>query len=56
MTTGYQADTLSPLIYGYWKRRFAVASDVAGRTFTLNGTTYAILGVAPPRFGGDVVG
>src|SRR5712692_4143110 len=42
--------------YGYWKRRFALAPDVVGRTFTLNGTTYTILGVAPQRFAGDVVG
>ena len=42
--------------YGYWERRFALAADVVGRTFTLNGTTYTILGVAPSRFTGDEVG
>ena len=50
---GYPVAVIS---YGYWKRRFALAPDVVGRTFTLNGTTYTILGVAPPRFRGDVVG
>jgi predicted permease len=42
--------------YGYWKRRLALSPDVVGRTFTLNRTTYIILGVAPQRFTGDVVG
>ena len=42
--------------YGYWLRRFGLAPDVAGRTFTLNGTTYTILGVTPKDFHGDWVG
>jgi predicted permease len=42
--------------YGYWLRRFGLAADVAGRTFTLNGTTYTILGVTPKGFLGDWVG
>jgi predicted permease len=42
--------------YGYWERRFALAADVIGRTLTLNGTTYTIVGVTPRGFLGDWVG
>jgi predicted permease len=41
---------------GYWERRLARAADVLERTLTLNGTTYQIVGVTPPRFTGDWVG
>jgi predicted permease len=39
-----------------WTSRFARTRDIVGRTFALNGTTYTILGVAPPRFSGDWLG
>ncbi len=42
--------------YGYWERRFARAVDVVGRTFTLNGVVYDIIGVTPKGFSGDWVG
>ncbi len=42
--------------YGYWERRFARAPDIVGRAFTLNGTTYTILGVTPRGFTGEWVG
>ncbi len=42
--------------YDYWQRRFAGAADVTGRTFTLNQTTYSILGVAQKGFSGDWIG
>ncbi|HYL77393.1 MAG TPA: ABC transporter permease [Bryobacteraceae bacterium] len=42
--------------YGYWERRFALSSGVIGRTLTLNGTTYTIVGVTPRGFLGDWVG
>jgi predicted permease len=42
--------------YGYWKRRFALAPDVVGRTLTLNGTAYTILGVTQSGFSGEWVG
>jgi predicted permease len=41
--------------YQYWQRQFA-GSDVVGRTFTLNGTTYTIMGVTPRSFSGEWVG
>jgi len=37
----------------YWERRFAHASDILSRTFTLNGTTYSILRVAVKEFAGE---
>jgi predicted permease len=40
----------------YWNRRFARSPSVIGRTLTLNGTTYTILGVAPRGFTGEWVG
>src|SRR5579872_1819033 len=42
--------------YGYWKRRFGLAPDAVGRTFTLGSTTYTILGVTAAGFSGDSVG
>ncbi|HYL75558.1 MAG TPA: ABC transporter permease [Bryobacteraceae bacterium] len=42
--------------YDYWQRRFYRAPDVVGRSFTLNGTTYSILGVTQPGFAGDWIG
>jgi predicted permease len=42
--------------YRYWERRFERSAEVLGRTLTLNGVTYAIVGVAPPGFSGEWVG
>ncbi len=42
--------------YDYWFRRFALASDTIGRTLTLNGTTFKVLGVTPRGFTGESVG
>ena len=36
--------------YGLWVRRFGGAPDVVGRTVSLNGATFTIVGVLPPRF------
>jgi predicted permease len=37
---------------GLWKRKFGLAPDVVGRNVTLNGTTYAIVGVAQSQITG----
>ncbi len=42
--------------YSYWERRFGLASDVVGRTVTLSGTPYTIIGATPPGFTGEWVG
>ena len=42
--------------YDYWTRHFQRSPDVLGRTLQINGTTFAVSGVAPREFFGDVVG
>jgi putative ABC transport system permease protein len=36
--------------YGYWQRKFAGDPTVLGRSMTLNGEEYTIIGVLPPDF------
>jgi predicted permease len=38
--------------YGYWQRRFGGAPDVIGRSFTINGIPFTIIGVGPKDFTG----
>src|SRR6185503_19037899 len=33
--------------YGFWQRHFSAATDVVGKTLTLSGRTYTVIGVAP---------
>jgi len=42
--------------HGYWQRRFGGDSSVIGRSITLNGQAFTIVGVAAPRFGGTYIG
>lgn len=35
---------------GFWRRAFGADANVIGRTMTLNGMTYSIVGVLPPTF------
>jgi putative ABC transport system permease protein len=36
--------------HGFWRRRFASDPGVVGRTLSLSGQSYTIVGVAPPSF------
>src|SRR5439155_27133004 len=38
--------------YGYWKRRFGLAPSTIGRTISLSGTRFTIIGATPPDFFG----
>jgi predicted permease len=40
----------------YWQRRFAGARAAIGSVIHVNGAPITIVGVAPPRFAGDIVG
>jgi len=42
--------------HAYWQKRFAGADGAVGRTLTLNGYPFTVIGVAPQGFSGDVVG
>jgi len=42
--------------YDYWQRHLAADPGVVGRSITLNGYPFTIIGVTPPEFFGDVVG
>ena len=40
----------------YWKRRFAADPSVLGRTLVIQNVAFTVVGIAPPTFGGNVVG
>jgi predicted permease len=42
--------------YGFWQRRFGGAADIVGRTITLDGASFTIVGVTPQAFFGAEVG
>src|SRR5262249_5007437 len=50
------AEPVAVLSYAYWQRQFGGAADAIGRTLTLEGTTFTIVGVTPPRFTGIETG
>ena len=35
---------------GYWRRRFGADPNIVGKTLTLNGTPFQVIGVMPPDF------
>ena len=44
------------LNYGYWQSAFGGSRDIIGRTIQLNNVSFAIIGVAEPRFTGITPG
>ncbi len=50
------ADPVAVISHGFWLRHFGGDADVVGRDVTVNGDPFSIIGVAPPGFGGPVVG
>ena len=44
------------LSYGFWQREFAGDREVVGRTVSLDGHSFPVIGVAPPAFFGVEVG
>ncbi|HEU5412050.1 MAG TPA: ABC transporter permease, partial [Candidatus Acidoferrales bacterium] len=44
------------LSYAFWQRRYGGDASVIGRTLTLDGHTFPIIGIAPPSFYGVSVG
>lgn len=45
-------DSVAVISYGFWSREFGGARDALGRTLTLNGANYTVIGVTPPQFKG----
>jgi predicted permease len=50
------AHPVAVISHSYWERRFGQATDIVGRTLTMSGTTFTIIGVTPQRFNGEWVG
>jgi predicted permease len=50
------ADPVAVMRYGYWKSRFQMDPDVIGRSFSLHGHHFTVIGVSPPTFFGEMVG
>ena len=44
------------LSHAFWQRRFGGSSEVLGRALLFNGTPLTVVGIAPPRFDGAVMG
>lgn len=53
------AESANPVVvlgYAYWQRKFALSPAIIGKDIRLNGYPFTVVGVAPARFDGDVVG
>ena len=45
-------DAVAVISHGVWQRRFGGDLGVLGRSMTVNGRIFTVIGVAPPRFAG----
>lgn len=50
------ANPVVVISYGFWRERFAGASDVIGRKLRVLEATYTVIGVTPPQFHGETAG
>ena len=50
------ADPVAVISYSWWQRRFGRDPSVVGKTLTIAGTVYKIIGIAPAGFFGTSVG
>jgi predicted permease len=50
------SDPFVVISHDYWKRRFGRDPGVIGRSITLNGSLFTVVGVTPPGFSGEIVG
>jgi macrolide transport system ATP-binding/permease protein len=49
-------ETLVIISNGLWKRRFGGVANAIGRDVRIDGRPYRVIGVAPPGFGGTILG
>src|SRR3989442_8717622 len=49
-------DPVAVISYRYWKRQFGLDPAAVGKSITLNGLPFTIIGVSAPRFDGVSVG
>jgi len=49
-------EPVAVLGYSFWRSQFQGDSAIVSRAIVLNGTPVTVVGVAPPRFGGAIVG
>ncbi|HKC87688.1 MAG TPA: ABC transporter permease [Blastocatellia bacterium] len=50
------AHPVAVISHGYWNRRFGADPDIVGKTISLAGMPFTIIGVTPPEFFGAEVG
>jgi predicted permease len=50
------ANPVAVIGHGLWQRRFGGDSTLVGRTITINGYGFTVIGVAPPQFQGAELG